>query len=1042
MNKVLKSALGLAFLFLSFSYRGGETRPETVSCGPLNYGFRASVMTLKGGSWSDPQIWSTGKVPALTDAVTISDWHTVVADINSTVAGIDIKGSLWFDNTKNITLQSSENIYVTGNLQVHPQSNVNHVIRMISVNEAAFVGGGESPVVTDKGIWVMGNGQLFIGGVQKSSWTNALSSVAAGNTTISVKDAFNWQAGDELAITPTAKGAKDFSETSIKSVTGSSITLNKAVGFSHPLVYGKFTAEVMNLTRNVKIEGLPNGRSHIFIRSNRPSIIKNVAFRYLGPRKQIAGTSEKEFVLGRYGLHFHHCYDASGGSVVENCVMRDVDNHSYVIHGSHGVTVKGSIAYNVTEDAFWWDEGPTDGNPSHRVKFIGNIAAKVKFVPGSIKTDDKDGSKTLSSRGFLLNYGDDDSCIGNVAVGCEGDEHDGAGFKWEAANNSFSEGIWAFFKNIAHNNQCGLQTWQNVDGNHIVDDFVVYNNKENIFHGAYGNAYHYTNFESYGAPIIIHAVSVNTARVKFENGIIVNPGDYGIVIQGGAPDPGLVPVLIRNVKVTGAVKAAFYDQSPSVRYSADIIQCEGNTVLSAGANSQEVLRIQPVNGGATMITRAGTSTIPDFAPRLWGNGQGLYGEYFNNTNFTEPAFSRVDSYIGFSWWGNGVHNAIKGNTYSVRWSGKIQPQFSETYTFKISSAGVHRLKINGTIVINNTNNGTIALEAGKLYDIIIEFQKSSLRGGIEFFWNCNSLDKFTKGGEIVPRWQLYPAGGQPLPNQLPVVNAGPDKTITLPVSSVTLNGIASDPDGVISTYRWQLISGPAVGTGTILTMADLVLNSLKQGTYTFQLQVTDDRGGVSQDNVVVTVLPSAIPVNQVPVSNAGTDIAITLPVNSVVLSGSGIDADGSIVSYRWDKVSGPAQFTIANQNAASTAVNNLLEGIYVFSLLVTDNAGASAFDNVTVVVKPVPNQAPVADAGQDGNITIGLLLEGKGTDADGTIVSYKWEKQSGPACTIISESSQFTKVINLQAGTYVFKLTVTDNRGAVATATVTKVVNN
>ena len=56
-----------------------------------------------------------------------------------------------------------------------------------------------------------------------------------------------------------------------------------------------------------------------------------------------------------------------------------------------------------------------------------------------------------------------------------------------------------------------------------------------------------------------------------------------------------------------------------------------------------------------------------------------------------------------------------------------------------------------------------------------------------------------------------------------------------------------------------------------------------------------------------------------PTANAGTDQTITLPTNTVSLSGSGTDPDGTISSYSWTKISGPASGTITN---ASFCCNN------------------------------------------------------------------------------------------------------------------------
>jgi ribosomal protein L14 len=205
------------------------------------------------------------------------------------------------------------------------------------------------------------------------------------------------------------------------------------------------------------------------------------------------------------------------------------------------------------------------------------------------------------------------------------------------------------------------------------------------------------------------------------------------------------------------------------------------------------------------------------------------------------------------------------------------------------------------------------------------------------------------------------------------------------------------------------------------SQASTSINNLAQGTYQFELTVTDNSGAIATDIVQVTVNPAP---NQLPVADAGADINITLPTNSAILSGSGNDPDGTIVSYQWTKISGPTQYTIAFPTRARTTISNLVQGIYEFQLQVTDNSGAIATDIVIVTVNaatPQPNQSPTANAGPDLTITLpvnNVTLNGNGSDPDGTIASYQWTMISGPSQYDIASATQARTSVNNLAKEY------------------------
>jgi hypothetical protein len=247
----------------------------------------------------------------------------------------------------------------------------------------------------------------------------------------------------------------------------------------------------------------------------------------------------------------------------------------------------------------------------------------------------------------------------------------------------------------------------------------------------------------------------------------------------------------------------------------------------------------------------------------------------------------------------------------------------------------------------------------------------------------------------------------------PIANAGANQIITLPASTVTLNGSSST--GTISSYSWTLVSGPNTPIITTPTAVSTTVSGLIQGTYIFQLALN---GAVSTSQVTVTV-NAAQPV----VANAGSNQTITMPASSVTLNGSG--STGVISSYSWTLVSGPNTPVITTTTTVSTNVTGLIQGTYIFQLALN---GAVSTSQVTVTVNAAPSV--VANAGTNQTIILpasSVTLNGSGST--GTISSYGWTLISGPnAPNIATPSTVSTLVTGLIQGTYIFQLSL--NAGA------------
>jgi hypothetical protein len=512
--------------------------------------------------WSDKRSWSRG-VPGPGETAVVT--RPIFLDVDAKVAGVAVMpgGQLMFDPRADRLLASRGNVVVKGRLIMKPASAaVTHKLVLTGARERSFKGGGMDVVARDVGLWVMGAGRLEVAGAPKLAWTRAAGALKAGATRIALQAApAGWRPGDELAITPTTSPDDDgnidaYDVVTVKAISGRTVTLSAPLRNHHPSVKvapGKtLTAEVLNLTRNVHIEGTPEGRSHIFVRSSRPQSLKQAAIRHMGPRKPDDEFSE--FVLGRYALHIHMCYDGSRGSLVEGVVIRDAGSHAFVPHLSNGITFRDCISHDTYEDAYWWDGAPdtrTQGDPSHDILYDRCVASLVKHDPPY---------RGYRLTGFFIGRGDRNVARDCVAVGVQG-ATDASGFEWPEG----SEGVWKFTGCVAHNNeQHGIFTWQNTGLLHVISDFVGYHNIEaGISHGAYQNPYVYRDSILYGngyAAVVVHATSGGSTPLTFANLTCNGAGlsDYLVVTERHEPRLSVAaPTVFSSCSFKGARKAAF-----------------------------------------------------------------------------------------------------------------------------------------------------------------------------------------------------------------------------------------------------------------------------------------------------------------------------------------------------------------------------------------------------------------------------------------------------------------------------------------------------
>jgi hypothetical protein len=140
---------------------------------------------------------------------------------------------------------------------------------------------------------------------------------------------------------------------------------------------------------------------------------------------------------------------------------------------------------------------------------------------------------------------------------------------------------------------------------------------------------------------------------------------------------------------------------------------------------------------------------------------GLVGAYFSNQLMTftnPPTLVRTDAMVNFDWTSGSPDPGISTNSFTVLWTGAVQPQFSETYTFYTATDDGVRLWVNGQLLIDQWVNqaatewsGTIALSAGQNYPVTMEYFENSGDASAQLSWSSASTPK-----AVVPQNRLIP----------------------------------------------------------------------------------------------------------------------------------------------------------------------------------------------------------------------------------------------------------------------------------------------
>lgn len=185
------------------------------------------------------------------------------------------------------------------------------------------------------------------------------------------------------------------------------------------------------------------------------------------------------------------------------------------------------------------------------------------------------------------------------------------------------------------------------------------------------------------------------------------------------------------------------------------------------------------------------------------SGTGLLAQYYNNADLTDLALVRVDAGVQFDWANSSPSGLIGADSFSARWSGQVEAQFTERHTFHVSADDGVRLWVNGRLLVDRWSDapvsnatGSIDLVSGRKNDIVLEYYENTGNASLSLEWSSPSQAR-----AIVPTVRLFPSERGSLLREIWSSVSGNS------ISDLTgLNSFPHNPSSVTNTTSFETSS--------------------------------------------------------------------------------------------------------------------------------------------------------------------------------------------------------------------------------------------
>jgi hypothetical protein len=360
------------------------------------------------------------------------------------------------------------------------------------------------------------------------------------------------------------------------------------------------------------------------------------------------------------------------------------------------------------------------------------------------------------------------------------------------------------------------------------------------------------------------------------------PGDEGRVVRTGADGRATLKMPDGSRLLLSGLSHFEVESASRAKLQTGVLEVmEGRVALARGEETVMVRTGQIATsevGQAIVIEDP--APIPPVPPDF-ASGRGLRGEYFDNEDLTNLKLTRIDPAVDFQWGLRSPHPSVDPEYFSARWRGQVEPLYAETYTFHVLSDDGARLWIDGRLIVDDwtvrgsrERTGTVALEAGRRYDLRLEYFQVVATARVALLWSSASQKK-----EVVPARQLYPASSE---NHL-IDEAFSSGSITPGVWDARLQGAQFEPGYLYFPQAPVATSPSLVSLRTYDRKPGLCLASVYLGNV--------HRGGNKDENPVVQFSASVRPEDRArsgPGWTMGTHMGRTMNTALPLLEKSGM----------------------------------------------------------------------------------------------------------------------------------------------------------